>query len=76
MVVEYLVYLMHSRILQGSIKGILLPSGNGSQPVNGHFVDDFFLAIIGYKPWTTPWNYHFFTPQGRHNKCTKPIVIN
>ena len=53
MVVESLVYLMHSRILQGSIKGITLPSRNGSQLVNGHFVDDFFLAIIGYKPWTT-----------------------
>ena len=54
MVIESLVYLMHSRILQGSIKGMPLPSRNASQLVNGHFVDDFFLAIIGYKPWTTP----------------------
>ena len=76
MVVESLFYLMHNGILQEFIKGIHFPSRNGIQLVNGHFVDDFFLAIIGYKPWTTPWNDHFFTPQGRHNKCTKPIVIN
>jgi hypothetical protein len=42
MVVEALDYLINSRIVHGLIKGILLPGLDGSQLVNGHFMDDSF----------------------------------
>lgn len=39
-------YLFHYRTSCGLIKGIPLPSPNGSQMVNGHFVDNCFLIAL------------------------------